>query len=317
MNASPGLAVLAVGGNALIRDTQHQTVPDQFAVVRETCEYIADLVESGWKLVVTHGNGPQVGFILRRSELASGELHRVPLDSCVADTQGAIGYMIQQQLSNVFHQRGVEQRVVTVVTQTLLDNTPPVSFHPIKPIGAFMDEETARRFESKLGWDIAEDSGRGWRRLVPSPTPAAIVEIDAIRTLLGAGFVVVTVGGGGIAVVRDEDDSLRGVEAVIDKDLASAVIARELDADLFLISTGVDKVSLHFNTPEQVDLDHMTLSEAKRYMEEGHFARGSMEPKVQAMINYLENGGERALITHTSKIRDALDGKTGTHFSRD
>src|SRR6266702_995626 len=306
------LAVVAIGGNSLIKDEAHKTVPDQFDAVRETAVHIAEMIEQGWNVVVTHGNGPQVGFILLRSELASKVMHTVPLDSCGADTQGAIGYMIQQALYNEFLRRGVRRQSATVVTQVVVDSNDPAMQNPSKPIGSFSTEEEAQAKMNKEGWVMVEDAGRGWRRVVPSPIPREIVERDAIDTLIKNGFIVVAVGGGGIPVVRDEAGNLAGVEGVIDKDLASSLLASVLNADLLLISTAVEKAALNFKKPNQQDLDRITLSEAKRYYQEGHFAKGSMGPKVRAIINYLEKGERAALITMPETIGRALSGQTGT-----
>ncbi len=308
-------AVIAIGGNALIKGKQHQTVPDQFATAAETCAHIADIVQQGWRVVITHGNGPQVGFILLRSELASHVLHTVPLDSCGADTQGALGYMIQQLLGNRFRKAGVDVPVTTVVTQVIVERDDPAFQNPTKPIGPFYDEEKARVQEREQGWAIVEDSGRGWRRVVPSPIPREIVELRAIKALLEGGFVVIGVGGGGIPVVRDGNGDLHGVEAVIDKDYASSLLASDIDADLFLISTAVDKVYLNYGQPDQVPLDHMTVDEAKRYLEEGHFPPGSMGPKIEAVIQFLEGGGKEALITSPENLARALREETGTRIT--
>jgi carbamate kinase len=306
------IAVVAVGGNSLILDAQHRTVPDQYAAAAESMHHIAGMVAAGWKVVVTHGNGPQVGFILRRSELSRHELHEVPLDSCGADTQGAIGYMFQMALRNDFRARGLPNQPVTLVTQVLVDAADPAFQRPSKPIGSFMDEAEARQLMAKEGWTMMEDSGRGWRRVVASPKPQAIVERDAIQTLLDKEFVVIAVGGGGIPVVQSADGSLAGVEAVIDKDTASALLASSLPAELFVISTAVEKVALNFNQPNQRWLDTLTLAEARHYMEEGHFHKGSMGPKIEAIASYLERGGQRALITNPDNLGRALAGKTGT-----
>lgn len=306
------VAVVAIGGNSLIKDREHQTVPDQFATACETCTHIAGMIEQGWDVVITHGNGPQVGFILLRSELASDVLHTVPLDSCGADTQGAIGYMLQQCLYNEFLKRGIKKQAATVVTQVVVDKNDPAFQNPTKPIGPFMSREEALQKRDERGWDVMEDAGRGWRRVVPSPLPLEIVERDAILTLLEQGFVVIGVGGGGIPVVREPDGSLRGVEAVIDKDYASSLLATSINADLFLISTAVEKVALNYGKPNQVWLDRMSLTEAKKYYQEGHFAPGSMGPKIQAIIWYLEKGGKQALITSPENIERALRGETGT-----
>ena len=243
--------VIAIGGNSLIPDGDHQTVQDQYAAAAETDDHIAALVEQGWDVAISHGNGPQVGFILRRSELASSELHEIPLDYCGADTQGAIGYMLQQNLANDFRQRGIDKSVATVVTQVEVDANDPAFRKPAKPIGSFMDEEEAMRRRDDEGWDVLEDAGRGWRRVVASPQPMRIVELDVIRRLLDAGVITIAVGGGGIPVVENEYGDLEGIAAVIDKDLASAMLANQVDADLLLISTAVEQVALNFGTPEQ------------------------------------------------------------------
>ncbi len=311
----PGIAVVAVGGNSLIKDSKHQSIPDQYLAVVETARHIADMVQAGWEVVVTHGNGPQVGFILLRSELARGKVHPVPLDVCGADTQGAIGYHLQQALRNVFLERGVEKPAITLVTQTVVDPDDPAFQKPSKPIGPFMTEEEARKREQEEGWAVVEDSGRGWRRVVASPKPKEIVELDAVRKMIDAGYLVVAVGGGGIPVVPDARGALEGVAAVIDKDLASSLLAQQLGADLFVISTAVEKVCLKFGTPEQEELSNLTHAQARQYLEEGHFKAGSMKPKVEAVLSYLEHGGKKALITNPENLKRALNGETGTHFS--
>lgn len=307
-------AVIAIGGNSLITDKEHQTVPDQYLAAAETCRHVAPLLaDGGLRLVITHGNGPQVGFILRRSELALKELHMVPLDSCVADTQGAIGYHIQLALANEFRRLGIEKGAATVVTQCLVDREDPAFAKPNKPIGSFLPKEQAEHHKAVDGWDVVEDAGRGWRRVVASPAPKAILELNAVKSLLDAGFVVVAAGGGGIAVVADEAGKLTGASAVIDKDHASSLLARELGADLLVISTAVEKVCLNFGKPNQVDVDRMTVAEAKQYVAEGHFKPGSMLPKIQAVIAFLEGGGREAIITDPAHLSLAFAGKTGTH----
>lgn len=308
------VAVVAVGGNSLIKDKARRTIPDQYSAASELMNHFADMVEAGWDVVITHGNGPQVGFILRRSELSLHELHPVPLDYCGADTQGAIGYMFQQALYNEFRQRGVNKQAATVVTQVLVDSKDPAFENPTKPIGSFMEQDTAITRRNQDGWAVVEDAGRGWRRVVPSPLPVKIIQGEAIQTLIQAGFVVIGVGGGGIPVVEDENGDLIGVEAVIDKDFASSLLAATIRADLFLISTAIEKVALDFNQPDQRWLDRVTMAEAKQYLDQGHFAKGSMEPKVQAIIGYLENGGQEAIVTNPENIGRALAGETGTHF---
>jgi carbamate kinase len=307
-----GIAVVAVGGNALIKDKSHQTVEDQFDCAKDTMSHIVDMIEIGWDVVVTHGNGPQVGFILRRSEIARDTLHEIPLDYCGADTQGAIGYMFQMALHNEFNRRGIKKDVATVVTQTIVGKDDPAFQNPTKPIGSFMDEAEAKTRAVNDNWSVVEDAGRGWRRVVPSPRPERIVEAKVINTLINAGIIVIGVGGGGIPVVEDEDGKIKGVEAVIDKDFSASLLATLIDADLFVISTAVEKVALNFNQPNEKWLDEMSVAEARQYIEEDQFAPGSMLPKIQAIIQYLENGGKKALITDPEHIGDALEGKTGT-----
>jgi len=311
-------AVVAIGGNSLIRDKTHQTVRDQYIAAKETCHHIVTMIKDGWNVVITHGNGPQVGFVLRRSELAAGELHEVPLDVCGADTQGAIGYALQQNLINEFRRFGVERGAATVICQTEVAADDPAFENPTKPIGSFMDAEQAEQRRREEGWVLIEDANRGYRRVVASPQPLRIVELPAIRSLITAGTVVITAGGGGIPVVVAENGDLTGVPAVIDKDLAAALLASDLGADLLLITTAVEKVALNFGTPEQRWLDRLTLSEAKAYLAVGtHFAKGSMAPKMQAMIEYLERGGTEGIITDTPNVDRALSGETGTRITRD
>ncbi|MFN8471593.1 MAG: carbamate kinase [Anaerolineae bacterium] len=310
------VAVVAIGGNSLIKDKAHQTVQDQYQAAKETCVHIASMIAAGWQVVITHGNGPQVGFILRRSELSRRELHEVPLDACGADTQGAIGYMLQQNLYNEFIRRGMNDLAVTLVTQVVVDPADPAFQKPSKPIGSFMDEADAMQRRDE-GWAVVEDAGRGWRRVVASPQPQRIVEIDAIRRLMADGFILIAVGGGGIPVVADADGNLQGVAAVIDKDLASARLATEIQADLFLISTAVHRVALNYKTPEHQDLARMTASEARGYLADGHFAAGSMRPKIEACLKFLDEGGAAALITNPESFDAALQGHSGTWIVKD
>jgi carbamate kinase len=310
------LAVVAIGGNSLIKDKTKITVQDQYLAAKETCYRIADMIEQGWDVAIGHGNGPQVGFILRRSEIAAkvAGMHEVPLESCGADSQGAIGYHLQQNLQNEFRRRGMKKAAATVVTQVRVDKDDPAFQNPTKPIGGFMEEDEAKERAAKEGWTVVDDAGRGWRRVVPSPIPQEIIELDAVRELLEAGIVTVTVGGGGIPVIRNEDGDLQGVAAVIDKDYASSLLARSIGADLLLISTAVEKVYLNFNKPGQKPIDAMTVAEARRYMDEGHFAKGSMLPKIKAIIWFLEAGGREAIITNPENIARALRGETGTRI---
>ena len=312
------LAVIAIGGNSLIRDEQHKSVHDQYEAVVETSRHIAGIVQQGYNVVITHGNGPQVGFILLRSEIAEkvAGLHPVPLDSCGADTQGAIGYQIQQALHNEFLKRGVERQAATIVTQVLVDQHDPAFQNPSKPVGSFYTKEEIDQKVAQEGWTVTEDAGRGWRRVVPSPMPMAIVELDAIKRLVEADFMVIAAGGGGIPVIRNSEGLLEGVAAVIDKDYATSLLATNLEADLFVISTAVENVSLNYRKPDEQAISRMTVSEAKAYAEQGQFAKGSMLPKINAAIAFLERGGKEALITNPESLERALAGHTGTRIVR-
>ena len=313
------LAVIAIGGNSLILDDKKVTVESQYQAAKQTCVHIADMIEAGWDVAIGHGNGPQVGFILRRSEIAAKTegMHEVPLDVCGADTQGAVGYALQQNLQNILYQRGIKKKVVTVITQTLVDKNDPAFQKPTKPIGGFMSKEDAERRQREQGWSVVEDAGRGWRRVVASPLPKEIVELETVETLLEKGIITITVGGGGIPVIDPGDGNYEGIAAVIDKDFASSLLARKIKADMFVISTAVEKVALNFGKPEQKWLDKMTVAEAKAYLAEGtHFAKGSMAPKIQAAIWYLEAMPKgTALITNPENIGRALKGETGTWIS--
>jgi len=312
---SKKLAVVAIGGNSLIKDKQHQTVEDQYQAAKETTRHISDMIEAGWDVAIGHGNGPQVGFILRRSEIAHRVegLHEIPLDVCGADSQGAIGYALQQNLQNELHRRGIQKPVATIITQVVVDPADPAFQKPSKPIGGFMDADEAQRRATELGWSVIEDAGRGWRRVVPSPLPKKVLELEAIQALINAGVIVVTVGGGGIPVIDQGDGEYVGTAAVIDKDFASSLLANLIGADMLLISTAVEKVALNFGKPNQEWIDRMTLAEAKQYLAEGtHFAKGSMAPKIQAIIWFLERGGKQAIITNPENIGRALKGESGT-----
>lgn len=322
MAAAPAkkrVAVVAIGGNSLIIDKQHQTVQDQYEAAGQTARHIAMMIKDGWDVAISHGNGPQVGFILRRSEIAAqvAGMHELPLDVCGADSQGAIGYALQQNLYNDFRALGIDKGVATIVTQTEVSAADPAFQNPTKPIGGFMSAEEAERRRAEDGWIVVEDAGRGWRRVVASPQPLRIVEEAAVKSLINAGIVTITVGGGGIPVVADEAGYLRGTAAVIDKDLASALLANAIGADLLIISTAVEKVALNYGRPEQRWLDEMTLDEARAYLAEGgHFAAGSMGPKIQAVVQFLERGGEQAIITNPANIARALARQSGTRIVR-
>ena len=308
------LIVIAIGGNSLIEDPKKVTVDAQYRAAEKTAHFIADIIESGNRVVIVHGNGPQVGYILLRSEYARKILHAVPLDSCVADTQGAIGYQLQKALDNEFINRKMSNRAVTIVTQVEVSADDPSFNNPTKPIGSFMTEEDALDHQKNFGWAVKEDAGRGWRRVVPSPKPRAIVELDTIRFLSESGAAVIAAGGGGIPVVMDEHGAIWGKEAVIDKDLAAAILAKSLNADAFIISTAVDKVCLDYNKPTQRAIDEMTVEEARKYSEEGQFAPGSMLPKIQALVDYVESTGKLAMITDPEHISDAMKGLSGTRI---
>ena len=310
------IAVVAIGGNSLIKSKEHQTVQDQYKAAQETAIHLVDMIEAGWDIAVGHGNGPQVGFILRRSEIAHKVegMHELPLDVCGADSQGAIGYALQQNIQNELKKRGIHKAAATVITQVRVDANDPAFQAPAKPIGSFMEEDEALKKKEELGWDVVEDAGRGWRRVVASPLPEEIMELGAIKALIDSGTITITVGGGGIPVIESEGGVI-GTAAVIDKDFASAFLANKINADLLLISTAVEKVALNFGKPDQIDVDQMTVAEAKEYLEEGtHFAKGSMEPKIKAIVKFLEQGGAEAIITNPENIGRALKGETGTRI---
>jgi carbamate kinase len=306
------LAVLAIGGNSLIKDKNHIALSFQYEMVKETAKHIADLVTESLDLVITHGNGPQVGFLYRRGELARHELPLIPLDICGADTQGAIGYMIEKALLNEFRKKGINKKVITVMTQTIVCRDDPSFEHPTKPIGSFMTKEEALANEKEFGWQIVEDSGRGFRRVVPSPIPKEMIELDMIRLLVDSGCIVIAAGGGGVPVIRNEKGDIQGVEAVIDKDLGSSLLARNLGADTFIISTAVEAVYLNYGKENQMPIGRATLPEIKRYLAEGHFQPGSMKPKVEAIIQFLEEGGKRGMITSPWNLLKTIKGECGT-----
>jgi carbamate kinase len=316
MEKGKKIAVVAIGGNSLIKSKQQQTVEDQYIAAKETALHLVDMIEAGWDIAVGHGNGPQVGFILRRSEIAHKVegMHELTLDVCGADSQGAIGYSLQQNIQNELKRRGIDKPAVTVITQVRVDPNDPAFQAPAKPIGTFMEADEAQKRVDELGWNIVEDAGRGWRRVVASPLPVEIMELDAIKALIDSGVITITVGGGGIPVIETEAGVI-GTAAVIDKDFASAFLANEINADMLLISTAVEKVSLNFGKPDQVDVDQMTVAEAKAYLDQGiHFAKGSMEPKIRAIVRFLEQGGKEALVTNPENIGRALKGETGTRI---
>jgi len=305
--------VVAVGGNAIQQSGERGTADEQFANVSRAMASMAELAERGYRVILTHGNGPQVGTILLQQaagEAANG-LPSMPMDVAGAMSQGQIGYMMQQCLQNELRSRGRPWPVATVVTQMVVDPNDPAFSNPTKPIGPFYTKEKAEELRSQ-GFQVIEDSGRGYRRVVPSPLPAAIAEIYAIKTLVNSGTFVICSGGGGIPVVRDKEGRLHGVEAVIDKDMGASLLAQRVDADRLLILTDVEKVSINFRKPNQQELSDLSVQEAKQYIEEGHFAAGSMGPKVRAAVGFVEAGGKQAIITHLHSVIAALDGQTGT-----
>lgn len=311
-------AIVAFGGNALVTDAEHDSIPQQYDTVSRTVGPLIDMVEQGWKLVVSHGNGPQVGFILRRSELAQDEVDPVPVDYAVADTQGAIGYMFVKALRNELARRGLSRPVVALVTHSVVSVDDPAFTNPTKPVGSFLTEDRARALADSLGWTIAEDAGRGWRRTVASPRPTTILETDVIRRLLDDGAIVVAVGGGGIPVALEPDGTVVGVEAVVDKDIASGLLAHELGAELLLIPTGVARVAIGFGTPAETWLDTITVGQARDYIASGQFGKGSMEPKVEAVADFVAaTPGSVGVIGAAEEIPAILAGTSGTRIVGD
>lgn len=308
----PRSVLITLGGNAILPARGAGTFEEQCAITRVTMAPIARLIHEGVEVVLSHGNGPIVGNILIRNEAVREQIPPMPLDVCGADSQGGIGYMMQQVLQNEIRRMGLERPVVTLVTQIVVDERDPAFRRPTKPIGPFYTEEKARQLAREKGWTVVEDAGRGYRRVVPSPKPLEIVEIEAIRRLLKAGAVAIAAGGGGIPVTRQWDRSLHGVEAVIDKDLASGLLAHVLGFEVLVIVTGVEKVSLDYRKPNQRDLDDVTADELAGWMAEGHFPMGSMGPKIEAAIEFIRGGGKRVVITTPERIREALAGDTGT-----
>ncbi len=310
------LAFIAIGGNSLVKSKEHQTVEDQHQAIRETVQHVIDLISQGYQVLISHGNGPQVGFIMRRSEVArqATGLHLVPLVNVVADTQGSIGYQIQQAVNNELATQGIAGQCVTIVTQVVVDKDDPAFGAPAKPVGEFFQEDQLEDIRSEYpDWSLIEDAGRGYRRVVPSPAPCEIVERPVIESLLEAGYHVIAAGGGGIPVVRNGKD-LEGVDAVIDKDLASSLLAGQLHADLLIISTAVKQVALNFGKPDEQLIGTMTMSEAEDYIEQNHFAPGSMLPKIQAALKFLKAGGKEVIITSPEFIKEAVLHGAGTHI---
>ncbi|WP_312112163.1 carbamate kinase [Brevibacillus reuszeri] len=311
------LVIVAIGGNSLVKDNGRNTIQDQYEAVCETAVNIADMVQEGYNVVVTHGNGPQVGFALQRCEIASevAEMPIVPLVNCVADTQGGIGYQIQQALTNEFAKRGIHKKVASVITQVEVSSEDPNFQNPTKPVGSFFTlEQTEEMQKEHVDWVFIEDSGRGYRRVVSSPKPIDIVEKDAIKSLIEAGYVVVAVGGGGIPVVKTSENTYEGIDAVIDKDFATSLLAEQIDAETLIITTGVPQVCINFGKPNQKALERITVEETKQYVTEEHFAKGSMLPKIEASLSFLEKNGTSVIITNPESLKDAIMNKAGTHI---
>ncbi len=306
------IIVVALGGNALVQESEKGTIQEQFANTRKSISGIVQCIKKGFDVVITHGNGPQVGNMLLRTELSRDKVPELPLGICVADTEGAIGYMIQQTMVNSLQKEQINKCVVTILTQVIVDKNDNAFRNPTKPIGSFFSAEEAGKIIKEKGWKMVEDSHRGYRRVVASPMPLEIVERESVKRLLEAGEVVIAAGGGGIPVVVEEDGSLKGIDAVVDKDLASSVLALDIKAEHLMMLTGVENVYLNYGESDQKPLKKITIEEAERYMAEGHFAPGSMGPKIQAAVNFLKGGGESVLITAIDKVREAISGKTGT-----
>ncbi len=313
MSKKKKTAVVALGGNAITREGERDTIPRQFANTRESLSGIVELIKDGYNLAITHGNGPQVGNAVLRVELAKGKATYLPLQICVADTEGGIGYMIEQCLGNRLKDEEIKRDVVTIVTQVVVDENDPSIKNPTKFIGQFYSKKQAQIFIEERDWIMKEDSKRGWRRVVPSPVPLEIVEKKTIKTLVDKGIIVIAAGGGGVPVYK-ENGELIGLDAVIDKDRASAVLARDIGAELLLILTGVEKVALHFGTREQKNLNILSLKDAKRFLATGHFPPGSMGPKIEAAIQFLESGGREVIVTSIKKAYQSVKKKAGTRI---
>ena len=314
LRPSAATVVVAMGGHAFIQPGERGTYDDHARNARAICASLITLVERGYNLVITHGNGPQVGELLQRSELTRDTLPALPLDMLVAQTEGSLGYLLQRSMLNEMRRRSIERFVVTMITQVLVDANDPAFGRPSKPVGPFFSQAEAERARDAFGWVIGEDSGRGWRRRVPSPKPQRIIQRDTIREAAAAGDIVIAAGGGGIPVAMVEDEGYVGIEAVIDKDLTSSVLATDVNAELLVILTAVDGVYLDFGKPSQRRLGAVTMAECRRYIEDEQFPMGSMGPKVEAIYGFLQRGGRRGLITDAASLADALDGLTGTHF---
>lgn len=305
--------VIALGGNALEKEGIPATAESQLETIKETVRYIVDIIEDGYQVIVAHGNGPQVGRIVLQNEGAAHLTPSLPFDVCGSMSQGYIGYHIQQGIKNEFKIRGKDSGVISVVTQVVVDKNDPGFKNPTKPIGPFYSEEEANKLVIEKGYSMVEDAGRGYRRVVASPKPLQIVELDGIKTLIDTGFTVITVGGGGIPVIQREDGTLEGIAAVIDKDLASEKLAKDLDVDILFILTAVEQVAINFNKPNEKWLSELTIAEAEKYITEGHFAPGSMLPKVMAAVDFVKaRPGKKAIITSLEGALRALQGKTGT-----
>lgn len=315
VNLSGKTAVIALGGNAITHPDVKDTITQQFKNTRDSLDCIVGLARAGYKIAITHGNGPQVGNAILRVELSRGKAPILPLGICVADTEGGIGYMIEQSLQNRLKEEGIERPVITIITQVIVDKNDPQIADPSKFIGQFYTDEEAEIFGSERGWIMKKDANRGWRRVVPSPQPLSIVASKTIKTLVDSGSIVIAAGGGGIPAYIDDKGRLEGLDAVVDKDLASVVLAREISAELLLILTTVDKVSLNFGKENEKPIDTMTVAEAEQYLSEGHFPPGSMGPKIKAALQFVKNGGKELIISSIENAGPALRGESGTRIT--
>ena len=307
-------ALIAVGGNSLIKAGERGTLTEQAANARATAKSIAKMIQLGWDVVVTHGNGPQAGAALLRSERASNEVYTHTLDMCVATTQSEIGYILQRELEYELKLLGLEKIVTTIPTMVLVDEDDPAFQNPTKPIGPFYEKDIAEQKKRELSWNIIEDSARGYRRVVASPEPISVLQLDIIKKVIDIGAVTIALGGGGIPVSMNDNGKIKGIEAVIDKDRSSALLAKNLDVDLFIISTDADQAYLNFKTPQQKGISKATADQMQEYFEQGHFAPGSMGPKVESTIKFIRNGGKKAIITSYELLMSALEEKAGTHI---
>ncbi|MDO8137148.1 MAG: carbamate kinase [Candidatus Brocadiales bacterium] len=310
-------AVIAFGGNAILKEKERGTVSEQLQHCRETCDALLDILDKGYELIIVHGNGPQVGNMLIQMEEAGGKTPSLPLDVCVAATQGTMGFMLEIEMRNQLRERGIEREVTTLVTQVVIDPDIEKFEHPTKPVGPFYSAQRAEELRQEKHWEIVEDSHRGFRRVVPSPRPVQILGIQTIKSLVERGHIIIAGGGGGIPLLREEGGRMVGVEAVVDKDYTASLLAREVEAELFIILTRVPGVAIGFRTERERFLDRLTVQEARKYLASGEFPPGSMGPKVSAALDFVEATGQEVLITAPEVLKQALEGLTGTRLVKD